>query len=90
MSFVDQFKNDPMYFQEYALLAATEAVAQAMQETHTTKQELAEMMGRRVSYIQRFLEGPEHLELTTLAQMLYHMGYLVEISIRKRDKEPKK
>lgn len=89
-SWYDEVSNTPEFYREYALLAATEAVAEAMDKTNTDKKTLADKMGRRPSYITRFMNGPDWLEVGQLAELLYHMGYLVEINIRKSDEEPKK
>jgi transcriptional regulator with XRE-family HTH domain len=79
------FKSTPeseaLLAEERLVLAATEAVDEAMLISGTNRQRLAELINVKPSEISQRLSGRRNLTLRSLAQMLHVLGWRAEITI---------
>ncbi|MFD6355751.1 helix-turn-helix domain-containing protein [Nocardia tengchongensis] len=72
-------ETEALVAEERLVLAATEMVHEALQNTGTTKKQLADMLGVRPTEISQRLSGRRNLTLRSLAQMMHALGYGIGI-----------
>lgn len=67
-------KNRRLLVQEEAVLDATELVCKIMEETHTSREDLAKRLGMTVRQLNTVLDGGRGLTVRKLSDMLHVMG----------------
>ncbi|MEV0467668.1 helix-turn-helix transcriptional regulator [Nocardia tengchongensis] len=72
-------ETEALVAEERLVLAATEMVHEALENTGTTKKQLADMLGVRPTEISQRLSGRRNLTLRSLAQMMHALGYGIGI-----------
>ncbi|WP_169953696.1 helix-turn-helix transcriptional regulator [Microbispora sp. H11081] len=86
--FNDTPETRRLFAEEELLLAATELVAQAIEERGITRQELARRLDVRPSEITQRLAGARNLTLRTFASMMDALGFKVLLGKCERDAQP--
>ena len=66
---------------ERLALEVAVSLGEAMERSGMTKAEFAKKMGKSKAYVTRLLQGNYNLTLGTLAEVAYHLGRRVEISL---------
>ncbi|WP_458689672.1 helix-turn-helix domain-containing protein [Nocardia tengchongensis] len=72
-------ETEALVAEERLVLAATEMVHEALENTGTTKKQLADLLGVRPTEISQRLSGRRNLTLRSLAQMMNALGYGIGI-----------
>lgn len=75
-------KNDLLqYRQEYTIVAATEAICQAMKEREVNRVGLSRLLNKTKGYVSQILNGNANLTLRTLSDALTVLGYGVKFQV---------
>lgn len=86
------FKSTPeseaLLAEERLVLAAAEAVDEALLISGTNRQQLAELLNVKPSEISQRLSGRRNLTLRSLARMLHVLGWQVELTIAPKAQPP--
>ncbi|MFF0635157.1 helix-turn-helix domain-containing protein [Nocardia sp. NPDC004151] len=72
-------ETEALVAEERLVLAATEMVHEALENSGTTKKQLADRLGVRPTEISQRLSGRRNLTLRSLAQMMHALGYDIKI-----------
>jgi len=78
-------KTEELLEEERLIVAATEAIAEAMEKRGVNKRQLADVLDVRPSEISQRLSGRRNLTLRSLAAMLHALGARVRLSIEESE-----
>ncbi|UXA12395.1 helix-turn-helix transcriptional regulator [Mycobacterium sp. SMC-8] len=82
-------ESEALLAEERLVLAATEAVHDAMAEKGVNGQQLAALLNVKPSEVSQRLSGKRNLTLRTLAQMLHVLGKEADLTLKRRDDDQK-
>ena len=68
------FKNDPLFYEELAILKAQEKIAELMKNNNTSKTELAESLNQSKAHVTELLSDGRNLTLKTFARICFHLN----------------
>ncbi|WP_081284917.1 helix-turn-helix domain-containing protein [Mycobacterium intracellulare] len=78
-------KSDELLAEERLVIAATEAIHEAMEFRGVSKRELAERLGVQPSEVSQRLSGRRNLTLRSFAKMLHALGVRAKLSVESAD-----
>ena len=67
------FKNDPLFYEELTILKAQETIAELMENSNTTKVELAKLLNQSKAHVTELLSDGRNLTLRTFARVCFHL-----------------
>ena len=79
---IEDFKNDPLFYEEVAVLSAQETIAELMQNSKTTRTQLAKFLNRSKAHVTGLLSDGRNLTLRTFARVCFHLGMEVDFKTR--------
>ena len=68
------FKNDPIFYEELAILKAQEKIAELMENNNISKTELAKSLNQSKAHITELLSDGRNLTLRTFARICFHLN----------------
>lgn len=71
---IKNFKNDPLFYEELAILKAQEKIAELMKNSNTSKTELAKSLNQSKAHITELLSDGRNLTLRTFARICFHLN----------------
>ncbi len=80
---IEDFKDDPLFYEEVAVLSAQETIAELMQNSKTTRTQLAKLLNRSKAHVTGLLSNGRNLTLRTFARVCFHLGMEVDFKTRK-------
>ena len=87
---LDDYKDDPDFYEELALFSAQETIAKLMHNTKTTETKLAKLLNKPKNYVKRLLSEGDELSLKTFAYVCFKMRAEVDFFTRPIDKSNNK
>ena len=77
---LNDYKKDPGFYEELALLNAQEVIAKLMNKTNNSETSLANLLKKPKNYVKRLLSDGKNLTLKTLARVCFHMKRELDFS----------
>ena len=71
---IKTFRNDPLFYEELAVLKAQETIAELMKSSNTTKAELAKSLNQSKAHVTELLSEGRNLTLKTFARICFHLN----------------
>ena len=71
---IKDFKNDPLFYEELAILKAQEKIAELMKNSNISKTELAKSLNQSKAHITELLSDGRNLTLRTFARVCFHLN----------------
>ena len=87
---LDDYKDDPDFYEGLALFSAQETIAKLMHDTKTTKTSLAKLLNKPKNYVTNLLLDGDELSLKTFAYVCFKMRAEVDFFTRPIDKSNNK
>lgn len=88
MSYSDEICSTPegtrSWYQEQAILEATELICEIMKKQNVSRCDLAKWMGVSCEYINQLLDGEMEITLRMLSDVFGELGYKVVIDAEER------
>ena len=72
------------FAEEELIVNVAEQIWAAMDTAHVNKSQLAERLNTSKPYVTQLLNGSRNMTLRSLADIAFHLGYAVDVSLRDR------
>ncbi len=78
----ETFRNSPVFYEELAILKAQEKIAELMQNSNTTRTNLARSLNQSKAHVTELLSDGHNLTLRTFARVCFHLNMEVDFHTR--------
>ena len=76
------YKNDPVFYEELAILKAQEKIAELLKNSNTTRTQLAKSLNQSKAHVTELLSDGRNLTLRTFARVCFHLNAEVDFQVR--------